>query len=146
MYNTIEIGGQDYPVHFGTAALHQYCLKFEIPNLGALLAKLQGSIPRRADGTMITDEAEAAAVSDFDFQFSLEEIVSMFRFGVNSGYRKAGQKDKSITDEQAFDLFDEKPGLAMEVFRLFAQSVMSTFTPEEKKAVPPRKAAARSKN
>jgi len=132
MYQTIEIGGTEYPVHFGMAALNQYCKKFNIGKLGDLLTKLTRSIPRRADGSAITDESQADEVMDFDFQFSLEEIVNMLRFAINSGYRKAG-RDESITEDQAYDLFDEKPGLAMEVFNMFAQSVMSTFTPEEKK-------------
>jgi len=132
MYNTIEIEGNEYPVHFGTAALNQYCKKHNIAHLGALLTKLTKSIPRRADGTAITDESQAGEVAEFEFQFSMDEIVSMFRFAVNSGYRKAGQ-DKAITEDQAYDLFDAKPGLAMEVFNLFAASVMSTFAGEEKK-------------
>lgn len=130
----IEIGKEEYPLHFGTLALNQYCRKHDIAKLGDLLAKLTNSIPRRADGTAIADESQAAEAAGFDFQFSLDEIVSMFRFAVNSGYRKAGQADKSITEEQAYDLFDARPGLAMEVFALFAQSVMTTFAPEEKKA------------
>lgn len=146
MYNTIEIGGREYPIHFGTAALNQYCIKHKIDKLGTLLTKLTGSIPRRADGSIITDEKEAEEASDFDFRFSLNEIVDMLRFGINSGYRKAGQPEQAITEEEAFDLFDEKPGLAMEVFGMFAQSVMSTFTPEEKKITPGRKPAKALKN
>lgn len=141
MYQTIEIGGIEYPIHFGSAALFQYCKKHDIPKLGDLLTKLINSIPRRADGTAITDESQAGEISQFEFQFSLEEIVSMLRFAVNSGYRKAGMPEKAISEEEAFDLFDEKPGLAMEVFNLFAQSVMSTFTPEEKKMNRKKKAA-----
>ncbi len=138
----IEIYGQEYPIHFGAAALSQYCIKHNIGTLGRLLTKLTSSIPRRSDGTMITDEKEAAEASAFDFQFSLEEVVSMLRFGINSGYRKAGQPDKSISEEEAFGLFDARPGLAMEVFAMFAQSVMSTFTPEKKIQAP----AAKLKN
>lgn len=139
----IDVNGTEYPVHFGSAAMNQFCLKFKIPKIGALIQRIFAAIPRKADGTFIENESEASQLNmaDFDLPFSVEEIANVLRFGINDGYRKDGQATR-IEEADAFDLLDEKPGLATEVAGIFIQSVLSLVAPAEKKAkAGPRKAA-----
>jgi len=142
----LEISGKEYPVHFGTLALKQFCIKHNIPKIGGLLKKLTDSIPRRDDGTAIDREEEAMQASSFDFQFSLEELIDILRFGINDGYRKLGQKEASISEEEAADLFDEHPGLATPLLEAFTKSIVSLFQPEEGKKAKAKPQKAASKN
>lgn len=145
---TIEIGGESYPLHFKTAALNQYCIAKGNMKLGKLVKQVWDCFPKGEDGIPST-ELGASDLSFLDsFSFSLDDMMLIFRLGVNSGFRKLGQ-EKALSPEDVIDLFDERPGLVMEVFALFSRSVMTTFNgqaseDEEKKAQAADSAASKS--
>lgn len=133
----INIGENEYPLHFGAAALNEFCERFEVPSLGKLLQRVFSAVPRKTDGSIVQGESDADDIdlSTVNIPFSMRELAAILELGINNGYRRNKQPDR-INEDAAFDLFDEKPGLSMEVAAIFIQSVISQVAPEEKKAKP----------
>lgn len=145
----LEIGGTEYPLHFGAAALNQFCKKFNIDRVGTLFNMAIEGLPRTADGQIVTSQEQAAQIGSFDIPFSMEQIANIIRFGINDGYRKEvrdGRRSagsyQEISEEQAFDFMDTEEGLAFEAYAAFLVSAMSQFVPSQKKAAAGKKKAA----
>jgi hypothetical protein len=107
--HTLKIGGQYYSLAFTTRALDGFCKDCGIPHLGALFQKLA---------------AAGASEDGSGFAFSLEELAVLLMQAANEGERKEGREKRFSLDE-AYDLMDESPGLALTLIEGLVGSIQA---------------------
>lgn len=84
---------------------------------------------------MLGDEDEPGNI-----KLTFEQLHNLLAVALKEGHRKE-RKKFTLSDEDIFDLFDEKPGLFTEVLELFAASLTRTFQGDEEKNSQALKAA-----
>ena len=105
----IKISGKLYTLAFNMRALDAFCKHCGIPHLGGLFQKL----------------SQAGASADGSgFSFSLEELATLLSVTANEGFRKIKSEERISVDD-AFDLMDERQGLAIELIEGLVASIQS---------------------
>ena len=105
----VKISGKLYPLAFNMRALDAFCKHCGIPHLGGLFQKL----------------SQAGASSDGSgFAFSLEELAALLSVTANKGFRK-NKSEERVSVDDAFDLLDEAPGLAIQLIEGLVGSIQS---------------------
>ena len=103
--NTLAIGGQVRPLHFGFAALSEWC---ELSGFG------------------IQD------LSKIGENLSLSNAISLIYVGLKHGARKSKEDFNLTSDDIADCIYDEGMGVFNEAMEIFGKS-MAKINPEEKK-------------
>lgn len=84
------------PIHFGMKAVDEFT--------------------KRTGGDFADNVTTTEAVG------SLESIVSLTVTGLNEGARKSGS-DRRYTEDDVWDIFDDEPGLFLQVSEIFVESI-----------------------
>ena len=93
----IIVNGAALPIHFGMKAINEF-------------SKSQG-----------IDFSETATSTEFSG--SIETIVALTVSGLNEGARRSG-KEVRYTEESVWDMFDEDPGIILEISEIFVESIV----------------------
>ena len=93
----IIVNRKALPIHFGMKAIDEF-------------SKSQG-----------IDFSETATSTTF--AGSLETIVSLALVGLNEGARRSGKEERFCEDD-IWDMFDEDPGLILQISEIFANSIV----------------------